>query len=268
MDEDKKWKERAQVGPYQIEEQLPQDPHTPGELYLATHEESGATALVLKPAAGEDEAPIPDLQVHFIASQEEDYLALEVKDTRRARAPDKYSADALMPLLGDVHEGVGRMARALDGPESPSPLWRLGLALAVTAALGALLFALGHLASGPRPPGGPQSLASTPPAAESPDVHEDTAGTPDDPSDEGWLSDAQDAGNEFPIARPLPGEPLKGQKRPPCARYVEAELIGACWIILELKAPCPDRPHYVYEHEGKCYAPILSAKPPPQSVDP
>jgi hypothetical protein len=272
MDKGKKWEERTQVGPYQLEEQMPQDPGSPGELYLATHEKSGATALVLKPAAGEGEAPIPDLQVHFIASQEEDYLALEVKDSRRARAPDRHSADALMPLLGDVREGVGRMARALDGPEEPRPLWRLGFALASVAAVAALVFALVRLASGSPPPGGPESLASTPPAAESPDSQGDTAGTPDDPLDEGWLTDVQDAGNdagnEIPISRPLPSEPLKGQKRPPCARYVEAELIGACWIILKLEAPCPESPRYVYENQGKCYAPVLSAKPPPQAVEP
>ncbi|MFL5357490.1 hypothetical protein [Archangium sp.] len=268
MDEEKKWEERTQVGPYQLEEQLPQDPGSPGELYLATHEESGATAVVLKPAAGEDAAPIPDFRVELIASQAKDYLALEVKDSRRARAPDKHSADALMPLLGDVREGVGRMTRALDGPEEPRPLWRLGLAWASVAAVAALLFALVRLVSGSPPPGGPESLASTPPAAESYDVQADTAGTPDDPFDEGWLTDAQDAGNEIPISRPLPSEPLKGQKRPPCARYVEAELIGACWIILKLEAPCPESPRYVYENEGKCYAPILSAKPPPQALEP
>jgi hypothetical protein len=181
---------------------------------------------------------------------------------------EKKWADALAEVLGDVREGVGRMARALDGPEEPRPLWRLGLAWVRVAAVAALVLALVHLVSGSPPPGGPESLASTPPAAVSPDVHEDTAGTPDDPSDDGWFTDTQDAGNEFPIARPLPSEPLKGQKRPPCARYVEAELIGVCWIILKLEAPCPESPRYVYEHEGKCYAPILGAKPPPQSLEP
>jgi hypothetical protein len=265
MDEEKKWEERTQVGPYQLEEQMPQDPGSPGELYLATHEKSGATALVLKPAAGEDEAPIPDLQVHFIASQEEDYLALEVKDSRRARAPDRHSADALMPLLGDVHEGVGRMARALDGPEAPRPLWRLGFALASVAAVAALVFALVRLASGSPPPGGPESLASTPPVAESYDVQADTAGTPDDPLSNVWLADTVDAGNESVVARPLPREAFKGQKRPPCHRYAEVELVGGCWMPHEVKAPCPD---VLYESQGKCYAPVFSAKPPPQALEP
>ena len=66
------------------------------------------------------------------------------------------------------------------------------------------------------------------------------------------------------IARPLPREPFKGQKRPPCTRHVEVELIGACWGPHKLKAPCPNE---LYEHQGECYVPLFSAKPPPQSVE-
>ncbi|MFL5355960.1 hypothetical protein [Archangium sp.] len=262
MDEEKKWEARTQVGPYQLEEQMPQDPGSPGELYVATHEESGATALVLKPAADKDAAPIPDFQVSFMASEEKDYLALEVKDSRRARAPDRHSADALVELLGDVHEGVGRMARALDGPEEPRPLWRLGFALGSTAAVCALAFALGRLASGSPPPSGPEFLASTPPGL----IHDEAppADGSSDPFFNAWLSDTVDAGEPV-ITRPLPPEPFKGQKRPPCTRYVEVELVGGCWAAHELKAPCPDT---LFEHQGKCYLPSFSAKPPPQSVGP
>lgn len=260
--DDKKWEERTQVGPYQLEEQMPQSPDSPGELYRATHEESGATALVLKPAAGSGEAPIPDLQVRFIASQEEDYLALEVKDSRRARAPDKHSADALVPLLGDVHEGVGRMTRALDGPEGHRALWRLGFALASATAVLALAFMLGRVAPVPPPLSSPPSLTSTPPGI--PDTEEPPADGNANPSFNAWLSDTVDAGVSV-IARPLPREPFKGQKRPPCTRYVEVELVGGCWAAHELKAPCPDT---LFEYQGKCYLPSFSAKPPPQSSGP
>ena len=68
---------------------------------------------------------------------------------------------------------------------------------------------------------------------------------------------------ETVLARPRPREPFKGQKRPPCTRYAEVEIIGACWTPHELKAPCPD---VLYEHQGKCYVPAFSAKPPPQSL--
>lgn len=265
MDEEKKWAERTQVGPYQLEEQMPQDPGSSGELYLATHEESGATALVLKPAAGEDAAPIPDFQVKFMASEEEDYLALEVKDSRRARAPDKHSADALVELLGDVHEGVGRMARALDDPEEPRPLWRVAFTLGIIAAVCALAFMLGHLVSASPPPSSPEFLASIPPGLINdggPSADEEL-----DPAMNGILSDGEDAGVPgITRGAPLPKGPYKGQKRPPCTRYAETELVGGCWMEHALKAPCPET---LFEHEGKCYAPsMLGAKPPPQSVEP
>jgi hypothetical protein len=93
--------------------------------------------------------------------------------------------------------------------------------------------------------------------------HEDlTAGeTPDTPTYRG-VPDAADAGQSV-IARPLPKEPFKEQKRPPCHRYAEVELIGACWMPHKLKAPCPD---VLYEHQGECYSPTLATKPPPSSL--
>jgi hypothetical protein len=65
------------------------------------------------------------------------------------------------------------------------------------------------------------------------------------------------------LARPLPKEPFKGQKRPPCTRYAEVELVGACWAPHKLKAPCPET---LFEHQGECYLPSFSAKPPPSSL--
>lgn len=87
------------------------------------------------------------------------------------------------------------------------------------------------------------------------------SGNPDQPTYRG-LVDTADAG-EFVLARPLPREPFKGQKRPPCTRYAEVELVGACWLPHKLKAPCPD---VLYEYQGECYLPAYSAKPPPQSL--
>ena len=42
------WEEAERLGPYQLHEQVPQAEHSRGELYRATHEMSGAEALVLK----------------------------------------------------------------------------------------------------------------------------------------------------------------------------------------------------------------------------
>jgi hypothetical protein len=143
----------------------------------------------------------------------------------------------------------------------PRPRWRLGLGLASAAAVCALFFALVHLTSGSPPPSGAEPLAYTPAVLASDDAQE-SAGTPDAPFASGALVDTSDAGDSV-LARPLPREPFKGQKRPPCTRYAEVELIGACWTPHEIKAPCPD---VLYEHQGKCYVPNFSAKPPPQSL--
>ena len=260
MDEEKKsersWEERTQLGPYQLEEQVSQPANSPGELYRARHETSGATALVLKPAAEEDVALLKEWRVRIISSITPSYIALEVEDSSWSVAPDKHSVEALVFLLEGVRAGVRRMARALSGPSEPCPRWRVGLALAGTAVVCGLFFAWGLQASS-----GQELVTSIPPALMS---HEESTagGTPDQPARPWGLVDTLDAG-ESVLADPLPSKPFKGQKRPPCTRYVEVELVGACWLPHELKAPCPD---VLYEYQGKCYSPAISAKPPPQSL--
>ena len=103
-------------------------------------------------------------------------------------------------------------------------------------------------------------MTSTPPTLMSHEAFTE-GGAPDQPT-HGGLVDTWDAGASV-LARPLPREPFKGQKRPPCTRYAEVELVGACWLPHKLKAPCPD---VLYEHQGECYSPAFSAKPPPQSL--
>jgi hypothetical protein len=111
------------------------------------------------------------------------------------------------------------------------------------ATVGALLFALAR----------PATMShEVPTAAEAPSS-----------SIERGLVDTTPAQEQTVLARPLPKEPYKGQKRPPCTRYTEVELVGACWIPHKLKAPCPDSLH---EYQGECYLPAFSAKPPPQSL--
>ncbi len=267
MDEEKKkseasWEERAQLGPYQLEEQMPQSAHSPGELYRATHEKSGATALVLKPAAEEDVAGLRDCRARFISSVALSYVAMEVEDSRGAVASNRNSVESLVLLFEGVHEGVRRMARAFDDDHESRRRWRLGLALAGAAAVCVLLLALVRLALVSQPPSGPEFLANTPPAPMSHEVP--TAGGNAYPFFNSALMDTTDAG-ESVLAWPLPREPFKGQKRPPCARYIEVELVGGCWVPHEMKAPCPKE---LFEHQGKCYVPAFSAKPPPQSFEP
>ena len=246
-----------QLGPYQLQEQVPQAARGQEELYLATHETSGATALVLKLNAEQDAAALKDWRVSLSSSSaSHGYVAMQVEQTPWSRAPDRQSVESLVFTFESVHEAVRRMARALSGPSEPGLRWRVGLALAGTAVVCGLFFAWGRQASS-----GQQAVTSTPPALMS---HEESTagGTPDQPAHPWGLVDTLDAGEPV-LAAPLPSKPFKGQKRPPCTRYAEVELVGACWLPHKLKAPCPD---VLYEHQGECYTPAVSAKPPPQSL--
>jgi hypothetical protein len=255
MDEEKKseasGEEPERLGPYLIQEQVQQAHDSQMELYLATHETSGATALVHKHAAEEDAAARKDWRVLFGSWASRGYSAMEVEHTDWARAQDRQSAESLLLTLEGVFEEVRRMARAVAGTHEPRRRWRLGWGV-VSAATGcALLFAWVRLAPMSQPPSAP----SAPTGHGGPTA----AGTSDF---DAWLADTTPQGQTV-LARPLPKEPFKGQKRPPCTRYTEVELVGACWAPHELKAPCPET---LFEYQGKCYLPSFSAKPPPSSL--
>ncbi|WP_375766415.1 hypothetical protein NR798_32635 [Archangium gephyra] len=257
MDEKKKseasGEEPERLGPYLIQEQVQQSDDSQEELYLATHETSGATALVRKHSAEEGAAPRKDWRVRLGSWASRGYSAMEVEHTGWARAQDRQSAESLLLTLEGALEEVRRMARVFADPHEPRLQWRLGWGVLSAATVCALLFALVRLAPVSQPP-------SAPPA---PLGDEDpTAAEVPTPSIDRLLADTT-LDEPFVLARPLPKEPYKGQKRPPCTRYTEVELVGACWMPHELKAPCPDSLH---EHQGKCYVPAFSAKPPPSSL--
>ncbi|MFY0529762.1 hypothetical protein ACN28I_43565 [Archangium gephyra] len=245
------------LGPYQLREQVPQDEHHQGELYRATHETSGTTALVFKPAEGDGAPPPGDWRVRCVSSAEPGYVALEAEDSRWAVAPDKHSVEALMFLFEEVREGMGRMAAAFPSYDEPRPWRRLGLALAGVAAMCAVIFVLVRMASAPPDSAAPMAGA----APESVSHAEPMDGGMPMPFKSAWLTDTMPEGRAF--ADPLPREPFKGQKRPPCNRRIEVEINGACWGPHKLKAPCPEE---LYEYKGECYVPLFSARPPPQSV--
>jgi hypothetical protein len=255
MDEEKKSQASGQhperLGPYLIEEQVQQSADSPVELYLATHETSGATALVRKHAAGEGKAPGKDWRVRLGCWAAQGYSALEVEHTDWARAQDRQSAESLLHTLEGVLEEVRRMALVVADTHPPRLRWRLGLGVAGTATVGTLLFALVRLASVSQPP-------SAPPAP----LRHEVPMAPGTSDFNAWLADTTPPGQTV-FARPLPKEPFKGQKRPPCTRYAEVELVGGCWAQHALMAPCPET---LFEHQGKCYIPAFSAKPPPSSL--
>jgi hypothetical protein len=266
MDERKKsessGEEAARVGPYQLEEQVPQDEYSQGSLYRAEHEKSGAPALVLERATGnehEEEAdPRPDVRVHFVSSAARGYDAMEVEQTPWSVAPERQSVESLVATLEEVHEAVGRMVDAYSGSPAPSRWRHLGGGLVGAAVVGALLFALVRSVPEPQTPSGPDSLAGTEFSPPSHEVPTDSWG----PLKEMALLGETDGG-VLALARPMPSKPYPGQKRPPCKPRLELELNGGCWVPHEEKAPCLEE---LFEHQGKCY--MASMQPPkmPQSV--
>ncbi|MDY7232964.1 serine/threonine protein kinase [Hyalangium rubrum] len=67
------------------------------------------------------------------------------------------------------------------------------------------------------------------------------------------------------LALPMPKVPFKGQKKPPCNPLSEREIIGACWVVMELKPPCAKAG---FEHDGKCVIPTAELPRPPTSDKP
>jgi hypothetical protein len=250
------WKEAERLGPYQLHEQVPQSEHDRGELYRATHEKSGATALVLKPAEDGSE-PLTDWQVRCVSSSSPSYLAVEVEHSSWSVSPDKQSVETLVCTFEDVHEGVKLMADAVA--DEPRPRWRL--ALAGAAAVGALVFTLVRLVPVSQPSGGSEPMASAEPAPMSHEVLTDN----EVPLTGNSLPRGTEDGGVPAIAHPFPRKPYKGQKRPPCTPHVEVEIMGACWVPHKLKAPCPEE---LYEYKGECYTTSMLPPKTPQSLDP
>jgi hypothetical protein len=242
MDEEKKsessWEEAEQVGPYQLQEQVPQDEYSRGELYRATHETSGATALVLKPAAGDEKGPVrlTDWRVRFISSDSPGYVALEVEQPPRSVAPDSHSVESLVFTFEEVRAGVGRMDDALHASNEARPWWRLGLALSGAAVLVVALL--------------PAPLA---PVAE--------VRVQEEATEEVWATDVH-----VDPAPVRPGEaprPRSNQKRAPCTVGLEVEVSGVCWLPIE-KRPCPPQ---TVAYQGQCLLPVAVPRPPVTSLD-
>jgi len=266
MDEQKKsgssGEEAARVGPYELEKQVPQEESSQEPLYRARHETSGAPALVLEHATRnekEEEAePRGDVRVHLVSSASGGYDAMEVEQTPWSVAPERQSVESLVATLEEVHEAVGRMVDAYSGPPAPSHWRHLGGGLVGAAVVGALLFALVRSVPEPQTPSGPDFLAETEFSPPSHEVPTDSWGPLTEMSLLGFTD-----GGVLALARPMPGQPYPGQKRPPCQPRAEMELNGGCWVPHREKAPCPEN---LFEYKGECYT--VSMQPPktPQSV--
>jgi hypothetical protein len=242
MDEEKKsgpsWEEVDQVGPYQLQEQVPQDEYSQGELYRATHETSGAAALVLKPAVEDEKGAVPliDWRVRFSSSASPSYVALELEHTPRSVASDRHSVESLMCTLEDVREAVGRMDGALHASSASRPWWLLGLALA-----GAIVLVVALR---------PATLA---PVAEVPVQEKATKPA--------WATDVNV--DPVPARSDEVPRPVKNQKRAPCTEGLEVEISGACWLPIE-KRPCPKQ---TVAYQGQCLLAVAVPRPPVTSLD-
>ncbi|HYO68932.1 MAG TPA: hypothetical protein VEU33_22920 [Archangium sp.] len=243
MDEEKKSElsgEVEQVGPYQFHEQMPQDDYSRGELYRATHESSGESALVFRPTAENEKGSeqLTDWQVRLISSASDGYVAMTAEDSPRSVAPDRQSVEALACTFEEVCEAVRRMDNALHASNEPRPWWRLGLALSGAAVLVVALL-----------------WATLVPVSEV-QVQEETMV-------EAWVTDVHV--DPVPVRAGEAPRPVPNQKREPCAAGLEREVSGVCWIATEHAPPkCPPQ---TVAYDGKCLLPVATPRPVPASVD-
>jgi len=259
-----------QLGPYQLQEQVPQAARGQEELYLATHETSGATALVLKLNAEQDAAALKDWRVSLISSSASPgYVAMQVEQTPWSRAPDRQSVESLVFTFEGVREAVRRMARAVPENYESRPRWSLGLGVASAAVVCALLVALVYLAPDSQSPNGPEPLTSAPTAPSAQDkqltAHNGVEGA-NAPLNAATLVQTEES-NSSGITYPLPTKPFGNQAKAPCKpRKGEVELNGGCWVALEKRPPCYDDQA---EYQGKCYLPVAERpKPQPSAIQP
>jgi hypothetical protein len=85
----------------------------------------------------------------------------------------------------------------------------------------------------------------------------------------GSVEKAKDPAASGPaIARKVPKNPFEGLARPPCSRWGAVEINGGCWRLPNKeaeKSPCYED---LYEHQGRCYSPVITREPTPTSDDP
>ncbi|WPB79254.1 hypothetical protein KYC5002_08860 [Archangium violaceum] len=232
--------ELEQVGPYQFHEQMPQEDHSRGELYRATHETSGEPTLVFRHAAenGKGSEQLTDWQVRLISSASDGYVAMTAEDPPRPVASDRQSVEALVFTFEEVRKAVKRMDHALHASTEPRPWWRLGLVLSGVAVLMLALL--------------PTTLA---PVAE--------VRVQEEIMVEAWVTDVHL--DPVPVRAGEAPRPVPNQKRAPCAAGLEREVSGVCWIATEHVPPkCPPQ---TISYDGKCLLPVATPRPVPASVD-
>jgi len=70
----------------------------------------------------------------------------------------------------------------------------------------------------------------------------------------------------YVFGTPLPKKPAPGQRKPPCEPIYQRSLNGLCWWIMPKPPPCHDANQF--EHEDKCYTPVIPSTRSPTSEEP
>jgi hypothetical protein len=156
------------------------------------------------------------------------------------------------------------------GPPSPRviPLW---LTWAGSSALGALvvLSAWGLTLLAARAPEPSHALTARE-ALEDAGVRNTPSGLADAGVEDSMLAAVQDAPGaqtgESHLAREMPQQPFKGQRKPPCEQRGEKPIIGACWVpVGDERPPCGPK---MFDHDGRCYIPSFNGPRQPTSGEP
>jgi serine/threonine protein kinase len=178
-----------------------------------------------------------------------------------ARALEALLASGVPQLAGAI---IPTVAMALTqrtehpGPRPPRtlPTW---ITWAGSSALGALLaMSVWSLTmSAARPRESSNALVGSD-GQEDAGVRDVTSGLAD-----AGVDDIMASVHEFPavhdppyLAREMPKDPLKGQRKPPCDERGEKAINGACWYpVADERPPCGPT---LFDFEGRCYAPTFN----------
>ena len=250
------------LGPYKLEQRY-RNTGDLGRVYRARNTLTGAPALVMKPTERTaEDAPLADWRLRLLSSTSPSYLSLEVESAPEA-ADARAAGEELEFMLEDMLQMLactGSRPETLPHLRSPPARERVerghlhrlfGGALAAAFA-GAVLFA-GN--SGPSP--------ATHAVADELSVARLDAGWDGSGDITGLLlTDTVDL-QPPALSRPMPKEPFDIQKRPPCKKVLEEELMGGCWVRHTTLAPCLDD---LYEKDGKCYLPAAKPRSKPSSI--
>ncbi|HLL55320.1 MAG TPA: hypothetical protein VK447_17310, partial [Myxococcaceae bacterium] len=162
------------------------------------------------------------------------------------------SPEALAAALVALLAAIARMPPPVQRQRARG--WAVAGFVVGALLVGGLLLAQGKDES-PRPD--PQEHASTADAVVEPPEAFPPSGT-------GIHAREVASGEMGNRSRAIPSRPYKGQKKEACDPEAAEVLInGGCWVPVG-SAPCPSK---TFEHEGKCYRPLLEGPKEPVSEE-